>query len=65
MRGGFDVTQARQIVEKRKCPRRTYAVTGLYFLIKPPQDGALDGQAIGRGELEITTLLERFLHEDC
>ena len=54
---------ARAIVEKPPVPPSNYAVTGLYFL-----DGTAPARAAGvvpsaRGELEITTLLETYLHE--
>jgi glucose-1-phosphate thymidylyltransferase len=55
--------QASAIIEKPKVPPSSYAVTGLYFL-----DGTAPQRARGvapseRGELEITTLLETYLHE--
>ncbi|MFQ5622449.1 MAG: glucose-1-phosphate thymidylyltransferase RfbA [Paracoccaceae bacterium] len=61
---GFDETgRARSIVEKPEDPQSNFAVTGLYFL-----DGSAPERARGikpspRGELEITTLLETYLHE--
>ncbi|MGB8814392.1 MAG: glucose-1-phosphate thymidylyltransferase RfbA [Paracoccaceae bacterium] len=58
-----DNGQARAIIEKPKVPPSDYAVTGLYFL-----DGTAPARArlvkpSPRGELEITTLLEMYLHE--
>jgi len=55
--------RVRAIVEKPARPPSNYAVTGLYFL-----DGTAPGRArrvrpSGRGELEITTLLEGYLHD--
>lgn len=52
-----------QIVEKPDVPPSQYAVTGLYFL-----DGSAPGRArairpSARGELEIVTLLENYLHD--
>lgn len=52
-----------QIIEKPANPPSNYAVTGLYFL-----DGEAPARAKGvkrsdRGELEITTLLETYLHD--
>lgn len=55
--------RVRQIIEKPKVPPSNFAVTGLYFL-----DGEAPRRAAGvtpspRGELEITTLLEMYLHD--
>jgi glucose-1-phosphate thymidylyltransferase len=52
-----------QIIEKPDVPPSHYAVTGLYFL-----DGSAPGRAravqpSARGELEITSLLESYLHD--
>ncbi len=52
-----------EIIEKPAVPPSNYAVTGLYFL-----DGTAPRRAVGitpsaRGELEITSLLESYLHE--
>ena len=61
---GFDADgMAQTIIEKPKKPASNYAVTGLYFL-----DGTAPARArkvvpSARGELEITTLLEMYLHE--
>ena len=53
----------REIIEKPEHPPSNYAITGLYFL-----DGAASERAAGvtpsaRGELEITSLLETYLHD--
>ncbi len=55
--------KASAIIEKPQVPPSDYAVTGLYFL-----DGTAPQRARGvkpspRGELEITTLLETYLHD--
>lgn len=57
--------RARAIVEKPEVPPSHYAVTGLYFL-----DGSAPARArhvtpSARGELEITSLLESYLHDGC
>lgn len=60
----FDETgKARAIVEKPKVPPSDYAVTGLYFLDGTAPDRARQVRPSDRGELEITTLLETYLHE--
>ena len=51
------------IVEKPKKPASNYAVTGLYFLDADAPTRAKKVQPSERGELEITTLLEMYLHE--
>ena len=62
---GFDNSgNVNSIIEKPKEPASNYAVTGLYFV-----DGAAPKRAKKlkpslRGELEITSLLERYLKED-
>jgi len=55
--------QVCEIIEKPTRPPSNYAVTGLYFL-----DGTAPERAAGvtpseRGELEITSLLETYLHD--
>lgn len=55
--------RARQIIEKPDLPPSNYAVTGLYFL-----DGSAPARArgispSGRGELEITDLLQTYLDD--
>ena len=55
--------QARQIIEKPDVPPSNYAVTGLYFLDNTASERAKTVKPSPRGELEITTLLETYLHE--
>ena len=55
--------QARQIIEKPKVPPSNYAVTGLYFLDNTASERAKTVKPSARGELEITTLLETYLHD--
>jgi glucose-1-phosphate thymidylyltransferase len=55
--------RAVQIIEKPEVPPSNYAVTGLYFLDGSAPDRAREVQPSPRGELEITTLLEMYLHE--
>ncbi len=54
---------ARAIVEKPKVAPSPYAVTGLYFLDETAPDRAKEVKPSDRGELEITSLLESYLHE--
>jgi len=55
--------QARQIIEKPDVPPSNYAVTGLYFLDNTASERAKSVKPSARGELEITTLLETYLHD--
>ena len=55
--------RAVQIIEKPVQPPSNYAVTGLYFLDADAPRRARQVQPSARGELEITTLLETYLHE--
>lgn len=55
--------QAQEIIEKPEVPPSNYAVTGLYFLDGTAPARAKTVQPSPRGELEITTLLEMYLHE--
>ena len=55
--------QAISIVEKPEVPPSNFAVTGLYFLDGDAPDRAKEVTPSARGELEITTLLEMYLHE--
>ncbi len=60
----FDANdKATAIIEKPEVPPSNYAVTGLYFLDGTAPDRARKVQPSARGELEITTLLEMYLHE--
>ncbi|WP_172330834.1 glucose-1-phosphate thymidylyltransferase RfbA [Mangrovicoccus sp. HB161399] len=55
--------KAEQIIEKPEVPPSNYAVTGLYFLDGSAPARARQVEPSPRGELEITTLLEMYLHE--
>ena len=62
---GFDPNgRVTSIVEKPSKPASNYAVTGLYFLNSDAPSKAKTVEVSARGELEITTLLEMYLHED-
>jgi len=54
---------ARAIIEKPEVAPSPYAVTGLYFLDETAPDRAKEVKPSDRGELEITSLLESYLHE--
>ena len=58
-----DEMRARAIIEKPKVPPSDYAVTGLYVLDGTAPERARAVQPSDRGELEITTLLESYLHD--
>ena len=61
---GFDPDgSVRQIIEKPEVPPSNYAVTGLYFLDGTASARARRVKPSARGELEITTLLETYLHD--
>ena len=61
---GFDADgQAETIIEKPEVPPSNFAVTGLYFLDSSAPERAKQVKPSARGELEITTLLEMYLHE--
>lgn len=53
----------RGIIEKPLVPPSNYAVTGLYFVDGTAPDRARRVTPSARGELEITTLLESYLHD--
>ncbi|WP_299356648.1 glucose-1-phosphate thymidylyltransferase RfbA [uncultured Shimia sp.] len=55
--------QAISIVEKPEIPPSNFAVTGLYFLDGDAPARAKQVTPSARGELEITTLLEMYLHD--
>ncbi len=55
--------QAISIIEKPEVPPSNFAVTGLYFLDGSAPDRARKVIPSARGELEITSLLEMYLHE--
>ena len=51
------------VEEKPKKPKSDYAVTGLYFFDGRAPEFARTIRPSARGELEITELIERYLHE--
>lgn len=61
--GMDDAGRVTQIVEKPEVPPSNYAVTGLYFLDGTAPERARNVTPSARGELEIVTLLESYLHD--
>jgi len=53
----------KSIIEKPAAPPSNYAVTGLYFVDGTAPQRARTVRPSARGELEITTLLESYLHD--
>ena len=52
------------IEEKPKHPKSNYAIIGVYFFDKKAVEYAMEVKPSFRGELEITSLLEKYLKED-
>lgn len=60
-----DNGKVQSIVEKPEVPPSNYAVTGLYFVDGSAPQRAKQVKPSSRSELEITSLLESYLSDDC
>lgn len=56
--------KALSVVEKPSKPLSRWAITGLYFMDERAPDFAVDVKPSARGEIEIVSILERYLAED-
>lgn len=59
-----DMGKVISVEEKPVHPKSNYAITGLYFYPKGVSQRAGEVKPSARGELEITTLNEMYLHQD-
>ncbi len=56
--------KALSVVEKPSKPLSRWAITGLYFMDERAPDFAEEVTPSARGEIEIVSILERYLAED-